>query len=165
MLFLSHSIVVVVLYCVGYILYASAQHIDQFAGAQIIYSFGYTGLQMLTQVVLADVTTLRYRAFWIGVMTMPFVINTWIAGEITNGVLSGGGWRWGYGMFAIMVPACLAPVIGSLLWGQWKARKLNLLQEKYNPDKNFFKHPIRASKVAFRDMDVSQLASIIYAFG
>ncbi|CDS08827.1 hypothetical protein LRAMOSA10188 [Lichtheimia ramosa] len=153
-------ILVVILYCVGYILYASAQHIDQFAGAQIIYSFGYTGLQMLTQVVIADVTTLRYRAFWIGVMTMPFVINTWIAGEITNGVLSGGGWRWGYGMFAIMVPACLAPVIGSLLWGQWKARKLNLLQEKYNPDKNFFKHPIRASKVAFRDMDIPGLILI-----
>lgn len=88
-------------------------------------------------------------------MSMPFIINTWISAEIANGVLNGGGWRWGYGMFAIMVPACLAPVIGALLWGQWKAKKANLLPELYKEDKNFFKHPMRACLVAVRETDVS----------
>lgn len=112
-------------------------------------------LQMLTQVVLADVTTLRYRAFASGLLSMPFVINTWISAEIAEGVLSGGGWRWGYGMFAILVPACLAPVIGSLLWAQRKAKNMNLLQGVSDPNKNLFKHPLNAIMIANKEMDVS----------
>ena len=37
---------VIVFYVVGYILYAAAQNIGTIAGANIIYSFGYTGLQV-----------------------------------------------------------------------------------------------------------------------
>ena len=40
---------------------ASAHHIDQIALGEIIYAFGYTGLQILQQIVIADMTTLRYR--------------------------------------------------------------------------------------------------------
>jgi MFS family permease len=112
---------------------------------------------MLTQIVLADVTTLRYRAFAGAVLSMPFVINTWISAEITEGVLGGGGWRWGYGMFAILVPVCLAPVIGSLLWAQTKAKKLNMLQLTSDPNKNLFKHPLKAMALANKEMDVSTL--------
>ncbi|KAJ2962514.1 hypothetical protein NQZ79_g2376 [Umbelopsis isabellina] len=156
-------IVVVIFYVVGYILYASANDINQIAGGQIIYSFGYTGLQMLTQIVLADVTTLRYRAFAGAVLSMPFVINTWISAEIAEGVLSGGGWRWGYGMFAILVPVCLAPVIGSLLWAQRKAKKLNVLHLTSDPNKNFFKHPLKAISIANKEMDVPGLILIAAA--
>lgn len=88
-------------------------------------------------------------------MSLPFIINTWISAEVVSGVLNGGGWRWGYGMFAIMVPACLAPVIGALLLGQYKARKANLLPELYNEEKNVFKHPVRACILAFKETDVS----------
>lgn len=28
---------------------------------EIVYAFGYTGLQILQQIVIADMTTLRYR--------------------------------------------------------------------------------------------------------
>ena len=40
---------------------ASAHHIDQIALGEIVYAFGYTGLQILQQIVIADMTTLRYR--------------------------------------------------------------------------------------------------------
>lgn len=40
-----------------------------------IYSFGYTGLQIMTQVVLADTTTLQFRGFAAGLVTMPFIIK------------------------------------------------------------------------------------------
>lgn len=38
-------------------------------------------------------------------------------------MLEGAGWRWGYGMFAILVPAALAPLIGTLVWAEWAARR------------------------------------------
>lgn len=54
-------VVVLVSYVLGYILNASANSINQIAAGTIFYSLGYTGLQILTQVVLADTTTLRWR--------------------------------------------------------------------------------------------------------
>jgi hypothetical protein len=36
----------------------------------------------------------------------------------------GNGWRWGYGMFAILVPVCIAPAVIVLFWGDYRAKKL-----------------------------------------
>lgn len=43
------------------LLIASANDIEQIATGEIVYAFGYTGLQILQQIVIADMTTLRYR--------------------------------------------------------------------------------------------------------
>lgn len=109
---------------------------------------------MLTSIILADVTTLRYRAFAAGLLNIPWIINTFITAEIAQGILSSGGWRWGYGMFIIMVPACLVPVIGALLWGQRKAKKMNMIQYIPNLEQNIFKHPIKGTIHACKQMDV-----------
>lgn len=62
---------------------------------------GYTGLQLLTQILLADTTTLQYRGLAAGAVTMPFVINAFVAAEIANKILGDitdtTSWRWGYG--------------------------------------------------------------------
>lgn len=52
-------IIVTICYIIGYVVIATANGIGQVAGGQIVYSFGYTGLQLLTQIVLGDITTLR----------------------------------------------------------------------------------------------------------
>ena len=63
-----------------------------------LQSFGYTGLQLLSVIVIADMTTLRFRGFGSSMLTLPFVINSFVSAEIAQGVLTGAGWRWGYGM-------------------------------------------------------------------
>ncbi|KAI9489570.1 major facilitator superfamily domain-containing protein [Zychaea mexicana] len=146
-------IITCIMYIIGYILYASSQNVGAIAGGQVMYSFGYTGLQMVTSVVLADVTTLKYRAFAAGVMNLPWVLNTFIGGFIYQGILDANQWRWGYGMFIIMFPVCLAPVVASLLWGQWKAKKEGILEIIPNPDKDFFRNPIKATITANKEMD------------
>ncbi|KAI9271902.1 major facilitator superfamily domain-containing protein, partial [Phascolomyces articulosus] len=153
-------IITCIFYIIGYILYASSKSVGYLAGGQIIYSFGYTGLQMVTSVVLADVTTLRYRAFAAGVMNVPWILNTFVGSLIAESMLSNGNWRWGYGMFVIMFPICLIPVTGSLLWGQWKAKKENVLEILPDPEKDLFKHPIKAITNAIREMDIPGLILI-----
>ena len=34
------------------------------------------------------------------------------------------GWRWGFGMFAILIPVCITPALAVLFWGDRKAKKL-----------------------------------------
>ncbi|KAG2225300.1 hypothetical protein INT45_005544 [Circinella minor] len=156
-------IITCVFYMIGYILYAASTSVGHIAGGQVIYSFGYTGLQIVTSIVLADVTTLRYRAFAAGVMNIPWILNTFVGSLIADSILTRGAWRWGYGMFVIMFPICLIPVTGSLIYGQWKAKKNNILEILPNPDKDLFKNPIKAITTATKEMDFPGLILIAAA--
>ena len=63
-------------------------------------------------------------------------------------------------MFVIMFPVCLIPVTGSLLYGQWKAKKNNVLEILPDPDKDLFKNPIKAITTATKEMDVNMFSVI-----
>ncbi|KAF9014214.1 drug:h+ antiporter [Cyathus striatus] len=117
----------VVFYVVGYIVIASANNSKTIAGGIIIYAVGYTGLQLLTQIIIADITTLKWRGLVSALMSTPFIINAFVGSNIATNMLTGAGWRWGYGMFAILVPAALGPLIITLVWAEMKAKKLGLV--------------------------------------
>ncbi|WVO17819.1 hypothetical protein L204_105517 [Cryptococcus depauperatus] len=141
-------IVVTILYVVGYIVIATANNVGQIAGGQVIYSFGYTGLQMLQQIVIADMTSLRWRGLVTGLVSAPFIINNFVSAEITQGVLP--NWRWGYAMFAILVPVSLTPIIIALMWSQHKAAKQMRIKHSKPPVRKGF---LITAKEACIDMD------------
>jgi MFS family permease len=85
------------------------------------------GLQTVSGVLVADITSLQWRAAIQAAITAPNIINGFLAGPIAEGVNAfggGNGWRWGYGMFAILVPICIAPAVTVLFWGDYRAKKL-----------------------------------------
>lgn len=51
---------------------------------------------MLQQIIIADMTNLRWRGLVTGLVSAPFIINNFVSAEIAEGVLP--NWRWGYGM-------------------------------------------------------------------
>ncbi|KAH0589823.1 hypothetical protein H2248_000018 [Termitomyces sp. 'cryptogamus'] len=118
--------VVLVFYVVGYIVIASAKSIGTVAGGIILYAIGYTGLQLLTQIIIADITTLKWRGLVSSLISMPFIINAFVGANVSASVIKHAGWRWGYGMFAILIPVSLLPLILTLLWAENKARKLGI---------------------------------------
>ncbi|TEB20096.1 ferrichrome-type siderophore transporter [Coprinellus micaceus] len=126
---------VLIFYVVGYIVIASAKNAESIAGGIIVYSVGYTGLQLLTQIIIADITTLKWRALVSASMSLPFVINAFVGSNISTNMLEGAGWRWGYGMFAILVPAALAPLIGTLVWAEWAARRRGYIVKSVRKDR------------------------------
>ncbi|SJL02116.1 related to siderophore iron transporter mirC [Armillaria ostoyae] len=136
---------VLVFYVVGYIVIASAQNIQTVAGGIVLYAVGYTGLQLLTSIIIADITTLQWRGFAVGMTSLPFIINAFIGSNVSTQVLEGAGWRWGYGMFAILVPASLSPLIITLVWAERKAKRLGLVPEKpkaSNSDKSLLQRTL-----------------------
>ncbi|KAK0190827.1 drug:h+ antiporter [Armillaria mellea] len=133
---------VLVFYVVGYIVIASAQSIQTVAGGIVLYAVGYTGLQLLTSIIMADITTLQWRGFAVGMTSLPFIVNAFIGSNVSTQVLEGAGWRWGYGMFAILVPASLSPLIITLVWAERKAKRLGLVPEKPKSDKSLLQHTL-----------------------
>ncbi|KAJ7510037.1 major facilitator superfamily domain-containing protein [Mycena galericulata] len=69
------------------------------------------GLQLLTQVVIADITTLKWRGLVVSLNSLPFLLNAFLGSNISAAIIEHAGWRWGYGMFVILIPIALAPLI------------------------------------------------------
>ncbi|KIP10562.1 hypothetical protein PHLGIDRAFT_115319 [Phlebiopsis gigantea 11061_1 CR5-6] len=119
-------IAVLLFYVLGYIIIASAKTLGAIAAGIIFYAVGYTGLQLLTQIIIADITTLKWRGLVSALTSTPFIVNAFIGSNISASIVKHSGWRWGYGMFAILIPVSLAPLIITLFWAERKAKKLGL---------------------------------------
>ncbi|CAK7199085.1 hypothetical protein SEUCBS139899_001755 [Sporothrix eucalyptigena] len=104
-----------ILLCVtGYVQMACSHNVQTFAAAQILYSAGITGLQVLNQIFVADTTDLRHRALLSSLPDTPFLITVWIGPSIAGAILNTTSWRWGYAMWAIILPIAFLPLGGSL---------------------------------------------------
>ncbi|KAG8949843.1 hypothetical protein FRC03_000216, partial [Tulasnella sp. 419] len=122
---------VLIFYVIGYAVIASANGTSQIAGGIVVYAMGYTGLQVLTSIIIADITTLKWRGLVQSLTSAPFIVNAFVSAFISEGILGPDfkGWRWGYGMFAILVPVTLSPLILTLGWAERKAYKLGYITD------------------------------------
>ncbi|OCK83870.1 siderophore iron transporter 1 [Lepidopterella palustris CBS 459.81] len=113
----------IVFYVIGSIVEATSTGIKSFAAGAVIYQAGYTCVVLLLEVIVADVTSLRSRLFFSYIPATPFLINTWVSGNVSSAILANVGWRWGVGMWAIIYPISALPLIASLLIIHRRARR------------------------------------------
>lgn len=116
---------VAVFYTIGFVVVASAQTPAAFAVGRIITEVGQAGFDLVTDIVVADLSPLEWRGVVTALTSSPFIVLPWV-GNLIQARLNTGrpeGWRWGYGMFAIMAPVCVAPIILVLMYVDRKAQK------------------------------------------
>lgn len=112
----------VILCVIGYIQMALSRNVQTFAAAQIMYSAGITGLQVLQQIFVADTSDLRHRALLSSLPDTPFLATIWIGPSIAAAILNTSSWRWGYAMWAILLPIAFLPLGGSLAVSAYQSR-------------------------------------------
>ncbi|KAL2220503.1 putative transporter [Thermoascus aurantiacus ATCC 26904] len=99
----------------GFILYA------------IFDTIGLMGFIIIQQVFIADATNLINRALWSmlpdSLTTIPTLYLGTIVGE---DMLSHSSWRWGWGMWAIILPFCAVPLVATMIILQRRASKNGL---------------------------------------
>ncbi|KAK6543722.1 hypothetical protein TWF694_000456 [Orbilia ellipsospora] len=117
----------ILLFVIGYIMLASSSSVQTYAGAQVFYAAGSTGLLILQQIFIADTTDLLNRALFSSLPDLPFLWTVWAGPEVGAAVLKGTSWRWGYGMWAIILPVCALPLLGALFLNMLKAKKKGLV--------------------------------------
>lgn len=106
----------------SYILSATSKTFNAYAAGSILHTFGQTGINVMHDIIISDFTEMRWRSFAIGISFFPFLITPWISAFIVESVIGGIGWRWGIGMFAILMPACAVPLVGALLFYQRRSK-------------------------------------------
>ncbi|KAK7038265.1 MFS domain-containing protein [Favolaschia claudopus] len=119
-------------YVLGYIVNATTPNMAGLGGGSCIWVLGFSGLQIALQIVIADVTTLRWRPIISTLSTGGwYFINFYANGQITAQLtkVGGLGWRWGYGIYAITYIPALSPIIIVLLWAQRRAKAQGILKD------------------------------------
>jgi MFS family permease len=150
----------VLLYVLGLVQMAASNNVESYAAAQIFYAAGNTGLQILQQVFIADTSDLLNRAFWSSLPDVPFLVTVWIGSIIGQQIYQQSGWRWGYGMWTIVLPVAFLPLALSLFLNQRKAAKVGRL-----PPSPFKSMPKAAAvKKVIMELDIGGIILLSAAF-
>ncbi|KAL1408575.1 hypothetical protein Q8F55_005388 [Vanrija albida] len=119
------------IFIIGYLLVAVAQNVQTVVAGETLYSAGRTGIYQIMHILISDMTPLQWRGLVLGAYSLGFLLNGFLAGFIASGIAlsmgTGDGWRWGFGMFCIIIPVSICPSIAIMFWGHAKAKALGAL--------------------------------------
>ncbi|KAK5993057.1 Siderophore iron transporter 1 [Cladobotryum mycophilum] len=103
-----------VFYVLGMMIESTSNSVYAFCAGTLLYQVGFTCIVLLLEILVADFSSMRARVFFSYVPALPFIINTWISGNITSAVLRLTTWRWGIGMWCIIYPIASLPLLITL---------------------------------------------------
>ncbi|KPM39849.1 Siderophore iron transporter 3 [Neonectria ditissima] len=118
-------VVILVFYVVGFAVAASSSTFTAYTVGICFTSVGKSGLDLLSDIIVGDLTPLQWRGFFGAALSIPFVVTVPINGFIAEAFVD--DWRWGLGMFAIVVPVLLVPAIITLYSMQRRGEKLGMV--------------------------------------
>ncbi|CCH42889.1 Siderophore iron transporter [Wickerhamomyces ciferrii] len=114
--------IVVIFYVMGTIIESQATNVQKFAAGAVFYSLGLTSLSLMLEVITSDFSNLNWRVVASFVVASPFIINTWVSGNVQTAV-GGMNWKFGIGMWAFILPLACIPLVLCMLHMQYLARK------------------------------------------
>ncbi|KAF2270529.1 siderophore iron transporter mirB [Lojkania enalia] len=116
----------------GLIMMAGCNNVQTYCAAQVFYYLGYNSVDFSITVFIADTSKLKNRGFFIAYAASPWLITTWVYGYAVDSIIAPGGmgFRWGFGVFSIVVPIVCAPLIIVFFINQHKAFKQGLVEPR-----------------------------------
>lgn len=118
-------VVILIFYVVGFAVAASSSTFAAYTVGICFTSVGKSGLDLLSDIIVGDLTPLEWRGFFGAALAIPFVITVPVNGFIAEAFVD--NWRWGLGMFAIIVPVLLLPAIFTLYSMQRRGEKMGMV--------------------------------------
>lgn len=92
-------------------------------------AIGSVGFGITQQIFISDLTTLRNRGLWLSLPDSISAIPTLYLGTVVaDAFLTHSTWRWGYGMWAIVLPIAAVPLLLTLFL--WEHRRKKIASEE-----------------------------------
>ncbi|KAI9483852.1 MAG: major facilitator superfamily domain-containing protein [Benjaminiella poitrasii] len=112
---------------VGLIMMAGCNNVKTYCAAQVFYQVGSSTINFTLTIFIADTTSLKNRAFMIAFTASPWIATVWAYGPTAQSILSNIGFRWGFGVWSIVVPITCLPLFILFYYNLLKARKAGLI--------------------------------------
>ncbi|KAJ5156379.1 siderochrome-iron transporter [Penicillium capsulatum] len=123
-------IISLVIYLIGIIILAACNGASAYAAGYTLYFIGYDCIYLILEIFIVDTTGLRNRAWAFAFSTTPFICTAFTAPLAVTSFLNGAGWRWSFGVFAIVQPFVFLPLAGVFKYYEQKAKKLNVYKKE-----------------------------------
>ncbi|KAF4551973.1 MFS siderochrome iron transporter B-like protein [Elsinoe fawcettii] len=120
-------LLMLVLCLLGLILLASSKSIEVYCAGEVFYYVGFGGLSYSWVVLATDVTNLRNRGLAFAFTSSPALISAFAGSKAAAVTLTNSTWRWGYGMWAIILPFFAFPIYLLLATNLRRAEKNGIL--------------------------------------
>ncbi|QEL58032.1 hypothetical protein CJJ09_000063 [Candidozyma auris] len=82
-------------YTMGVIVAAASSTIGAYVVGSVCTAVGSNGVSFVRDIIVADLTDLKWRGVANALMTSPYIITVWFSGLIVEAILNH-NWRWGY---------------------------------------------------------------------
>lgn len=119
-------------YLIGIIVMASCNGPNGYAAGYVLFYIGYSALYFILDVFVADTSGLKNRAFAFAFVSTPFICTAFTGPLLASAIVTGPGWRWAFGIFAIIMPFIMLPIAFVFKFYQKKAEKLGLFNRIEN---------------------------------
>ena len=83
-----------VLFAVGSLTFALAHNMGTIIAGRVLQGLGGGGLDVLAEIILADMTTLQERSFYLGLMALPIAFGNILGPSISAILTTFVSWRW-----------------------------------------------------------------------
>ncbi|KAK2740111.1 MFS siderochrome iron transporter 1 [Myotisia sp. PD_48] len=113
---------------IGLVMMAACNNVQTYAAAQVFYWVGYNGMSYTLGIFVADTSALKNRALMFAFISSPYIATVWIGGPLAASFVKGPGFRWGFGVFAILTPVVTIPLFALFTWNYYKAKKAGLIR-------------------------------------
>ncbi|KAG4306246.1 hypothetical protein PORY_000234 [Pneumocystis oryctolagi] len=121
---------------VGCMMYMMSTNIVAFIISSIFHTIGSTGIQILQQIIIADISNFLNRGLLNSILDIPFLINVWVGPNLAQSIYlpepASEQWRLGYGIWAIVLSISSLPTIIILYLGQFKTKEIDVSFLKNN---------------------------------
>lgn len=125
-------LIFVALYTLGIVLIASCKGPQSFAAGYTIYWIGYTGMNFILSIFVADTVGLRNRAVAYAFFGVPNICTAFTGSLAAQAFATHSTWQWSYGCFAIIVPFVFVPLALVIKYYEKKAAEQGLLARSHS---------------------------------
>lgn len=122
----------------GLVTMAACTNVQSYAAGQVFLWLGYNGMMYVLQVVMADTSSLKNRAYVFAFSNTPYIVTTFAGPRAAASFIRTSGWPWAYGVFTVVIPLISVPISVVLFLNQRKAFKMGLLTKKEQSGRSFF---------------------------
>ncbi|KAH8431890.1 uncharacterized protein LDX57_009540 [Aspergillus melleus] len=119
-------LLILVSYVIGYVVVATSPNAVALCVGRVISSTGQAGFDLVTDIIVGDLSPLQWRGFTSAMTSFPFLFLPFVGSKIQASLCTGNTdncWRWGYGMFCIIAPVLVTPIILTLFYADRQAKK------------------------------------------
>lgn len=131
-------LVAVLFKAIGSLIESQAYDVQRYAAGAVIDAFGQAGIKVMLRLVMSDNSKMNWRLFAISIVTCPYIINTWISGNVVTSLTDHYSWNYSIGMWAFIFPISNIPLFVCLVWTRLKLRKQEDWQELCREERESF---------------------------